>query len=536
MPLFAMSRWLGTWCRRIDERFYVILAVSIAVLVCVDVTVTHLIGGMDASMYDKLIRYRLSSPAASPSIVIVDIDERSLARVGSEQGRWPWPRDVLAEAIAAIAEAGPQAVFVNVLFSEPDPGHADADRALQEVSAAYPAIVYPFVRLPAGNDRHSQLDAARLPNARPMAGRGTAPDPVAAILPAFASLQRSLGAANLSPDNDGIIRSYDYWLETQGHALPSAAAAMLLAANLDAPQPGDGSGNRLNWRNKRGGYTRVSFADLYDAMRGTGPFDARLFERKLVLVGASAAGISVIKPTSAAAATDDNLIIATAIDDALQGTALRQLPMVISVALALALLALLAWAFVAQINQATIDTTFAVAQVGLIVVTFVSVSYTTLVLDMTLPFKVALSYFVIARSFHSAKYASQRGVARFWDTAEALRAERAVLIASAGGADNRRVITRVRRSLERELGYERVLHLADFIDRGTFLGQNIGDIELVVGFLHDTASSASVPLPEEVQAAGFKVLEVDLSGKGVEDSREALWHAVVSSVFAAGET
>jgi CHASE2 domain-containing sensor protein len=527
----ALSRWLGTWTRRVDGRFYVLLALVVAAVIVVDFTFTQLIGALDGTKYDKLIQYRLSSPAASPDIVIVDVDERSLAIVGVEHGRWPWPRDVLAEAIATIAEARPKALFVNVIFSEPDHVHPDADRVLQEVSAAYPGIVYPFVRLPAANDRHSQLDAIRLPGARPLDGADGAPDPVAVVLPAFADLQRRVGAANLYQDSDGIVRSYEYWLRTSAHALPSAAAAMLLAAGIEPPPPGDGLPPRLNWRNKRGDYPRVSFADLYDGMRGQGAFDARRFAGKLVVLGVSAPGIAVTKATSASIATDDNEIIATALDDAISGTALRQISPAVNVTVAVVLIALLAWAFVAQVDQAKVDSAFAAAQTGLIAITFLSVSYLTVVLDMTLPFKAAMAYYVVARSFYSARHASQRGVAEFWDTAEALRADRAVLVASAGGAVGRRVTARVRKALERALGYERVLHLSGFIDRGTFLGQSIGDTELVIGFLHGDDRSVVDTLPVEVRTADFKVIEVDLGGKGVEESREALWHAVVSSVF-----
>jgi CHASE2 domain-containing sensor protein len=516
-----------------DERFYVLLAVVIAAVILVDFTFTQLIGALDGTKYDKLIHYRLASPAASPDIVIVDIDERSLAIVGAQRGRWPWPRDVLAEAIATIAEAGPRALFVNVIFSEADPAHPDADRALQEVAAAYPFIVHPFVRLPPENDRHSQLDASRLPNARPLAGRGVVPDPVAVVLPAFADLQRNLGAANLYQDDDGIIRSYEYWLHTDAHALPSAATAMLLAARAEAPPSGDGLLPRLNWRNKRGDYERVSFADLYDGIRGKQGFDATRFAGKFVVLGASAAGIAVVKATSAEIATDDNTIIATALDDALSGTALKQVPPAINVALAVLLIAVFAWAFVAQVDQATVDSVFAIAQASLVAITFVSVSYMTVILDMTLPFKAAAAYFVVARSFHAAKYASQRGVARFWDTAQAQRADRAVVIASQGVAENRRTMTRVRRILERGIGYERVLHVSDFIDRGTFLGHKIGDIELIVGFLDNTDTTTVASLPQELRGPGFEVIEVDLAGKGVEESREALWHTVVAGVFAA---
>jgi CHASE2 domain-containing sensor protein len=516
-----------------DERFYVLLAVVIAATILVDFTFTRLIGALDGTKFDQLIHYRLASPVASPDIVIVDIDERSLASVGAERGRWPWPRDVLAEAIATIAEAGPRALFVNVIISEPDPANPDADRTLQEVGAAYPRVVYPFVRLPAENDRHSQLDAAQLPNARPLAGRGLVPDPVAVVLPAFADLQGNLGAANLYQDADGIIRSYEYWLHTDAHALPSATTAMLLAAGAELPPSGPGPLPRLNWRNKRGDYVRVSFADLYDGIHGRQALDAMQFSGKFVVLGASAAGIAVVKATSAEIATDDNTIIATALDDALSGTALRQVPPAVNVVLACALIALFAWGFVAQVDQAKVDTVFALAQASLVAITFISVSYTTVILDMTLPFKAAAAYFVVARSFHAAKHASQRGVARFWDAAHAQRADRAVVIASQGDAESRLAMARVRKALEREIGFPQVLHLSDFIDRSTFLGHQVGDIELIVGFLEQDASSALATLAGEARAPGLNVIEVDLSGKDVEASREALWHAVVAGVFAA---
>ncbi len=527
----TLSRRLGTLARRFDKRFYVLLALAVVAVIVVDFTFTQWIGALDGTKYDTLVHYRLSSPAAASDIVIVDIDERSLATVGLEQGRWPWPRDVLAEAIATIAEARPKALFVNVLFSEPDPAHPDADRALREVAESYPFVVFSFVRLPPANDRHSQLDASRLPLARPLDDAAPGPDPVAAIVPPFAEMQRHLGAANLLQDDDGIVRSYEYWLATQRHVLPSAVAALLVAAGVEPPRAGQETLPRLNWRNKRGGYERVSFADLYSGMKGRRELGAGVFAGKYVVLGASAPGISVTRATSASIATDDNDIVATALDDALHGTGLRQIPPVVHVALAVVLVGLLAWAFVAQVDQGLVDTAFAMAQASLLAITYLSVSYLTVVLDMTLPFKAAMSYFVVARSLHAAKHASQRGVAEFWDTAEALRADRAVVIASAGGVAGHRLLTRVRRTLERELGYERVLYLADFIDRGTFLGQNVGDTELVVGFLHGDDRKAVEALPSGLDADGLKLVEVDLQAQDVEQSRETLWQAVVSSIF-----
>lgn len=527
----SLSRRFGTWARRFDKRFYALLALVIGAGVVVDFTFTQWVGALDGTKYDKLIQYRLSSPAASTDIVIVDIDERSLATVGLQYGRWPWPREVLAEAIATIDGARPRALFVNVLFSEPDLANPEGDRLLQEVSASSRSVVYPFVRLPVASDRHSQLDASRIPAARPRQGSVSSPDPVAVVLPAFAELQGRLGASNLHQDSDGIVRSYQYWLPTAAHMLPSAATAMVITAGGEPPAVTAGVLPRLNWRNKQGGHARVSFADLYAGMRGERGFDLQRLAGKYVILGASAPGISVTKATSASIATDDNEIVATALDDAISGTALRQIAPWVHVLVAIVLVGLIGWAFVAQVDQSRLDSVFAVAQASLLAITFVSVSYLTVVLDMTLPFKAAMAYFVVARSFYAAKHASQRGVAEFWDTAEALRADHAVLVASRGGADAHRALARVRSVLEGALGYERVLHMADFIDRGTFLGHDIADTELVVGFLHEDDRPAIPLAAPDVQVEGLKVVQVDLRDKGVAESREALWQAVVASVL-----
>ena len=46
----------------------------------------------DAGSLDFAMDWRLSSPEANHDIVIIDIDERSLAIMAEEYGRWPWPR------------------------------------------------------------------------------------------------------------------------------------------------------------------------------------------------------------------------------------------------------------------------------------------------------------------------------------------------------------------------------------------------------------------------------------------------------------
>lgn len=47
---------------------------------------------------------------------VVDIDETSLA----EYGQWPWPRDLMAQLVDRLTEAGAAVIAFDVLFAEPD--------------------------------------------------------------------------------------------------------------------------------------------------------------------------------------------------------------------------------------------------------------------------------------------------------------------------------------------------------------------------------------------------------------------------------
>jgi adenylate cyclase len=74
--------------------------------------------------YQKLIpRKRDSAPAA-----VVAIDEAAL----DARGQWPWPRNVLADLLRAIAQAGPAAIGVDLLLVEPDRSVSGADAALAQ--------------------------------------------------------------------------------------------------------------------------------------------------------------------------------------------------------------------------------------------------------------------------------------------------------------------------------------------------------------------------------------------------------------------
>jgi len=503
----------------------------LGLFVIADFSLKGMYGARGADVDDQLLDWRLSSPSPSSDILIVDIDERSIERVGREQGRWPWTRAVLAEALANISEVGPKAVLLNVHVSERDMRDPAGDEALAEVAAAYDRIVFPFIRLSPDNDPVSQLEAASVPGARPLGEGASGPSTVAAVMPMFASLQRNIGASNLMTDGDGIVRRYQYWLPAGGYYLPSTVASVVRLAGGDVA-PGEEQSSKLNWRNKRGDYTRVSFAELYEDMRGSGTFDWRRFEGKIVIIGASAPGISTIKPTAVATTVDDNTIIATAIDDALSGTALRVTSPLFGVVVALIMLALLSRAFLIGTDQGMITRVFTIGQSVLVVVTFFSLSYSNFVIDMTLPFKVGLAYFAVAKTYYGAQHATERGFERFWDASRVREAETVIIMLfDMNRPGSRQLITKVRRQLEREVSWEAVLHVNDFVDGRTFLGAGMTQVELLLAFLSPNLSAADLKSVQSAKDERFKVVQVSIKDLDERQCRAVVWRKVVDNVL-----
>lgn len=76
-------------------------------------------------------RLRLRGPLRPhPDIVIVAIDERSIAALG----RWPWRRGVHARLVRILKRAGARAVALDIFFTEPSSKGDDASlaRAMRE--------------------------------------------------------------------------------------------------------------------------------------------------------------------------------------------------------------------------------------------------------------------------------------------------------------------------------------------------------------------------------------------------------------------
>ncbi len=113
----------------------VILALVGAALLSAFLWTTQLGLGVDQRLHDQLTRNQngptpAANSLASQGIVLVDIDEPSLAQLGP----WPWPRTVLAELATKIRQRGATLQVWDLFLSEKLAGDAALEQALKEAN------------------------------------------------------------------------------------------------------------------------------------------------------------------------------------------------------------------------------------------------------------------------------------------------------------------------------------------------------------------------------------------------------------------
>ena len=162
---------------------------------------TELPQRLDYWLYDQAIT---SNPLeASDEVVLVTIDELSLNRLG----RWPWPRNLHAELIAKLNEAGAKTIVFDILFAEPSPD----DQQLAEQMRSHGNVILPVYLSPPTSQ---YLLSEQLP------------------VGVLASAAAGLGHAHVELDSDGVARGL-YLFNGLGNQLwPSLA----LAASGVGPQ------------------------------------------------------------------------------------------------------------------------------------------------------------------------------------------------------------------------------------------------------------------------------------------------------------
>jgi len=336
-----------------------------------------LVGRLEAILYDT--RLQLTMPrAADPRIVVVDIDERSLA----VEGRWPWRRDRLGLFLDLLFDKYKVSVVgFDVVFAERD--ESSGLRVLQELAAKELAGVPGFEATLKSLEPELQFDrifAARM-QGRPVvlgyyftqgpedsANRaGVLPPPVlpkgvfsgrniqvtrwtgyGANLPELQAAAASAGHINPLPDSDGVTRRVPMLAEAaEGYYEPLSLAVVRLFLGSPEVRPGFTTARGwsrdypgLEWLDVgprripvdrevaalvpyRGGERTFKYVSATDVLEGrTEPSD---LEGKIVLVGTSAPGLLDLRSTPVGGVYPGVEIHANLISGMLEGT-IKQMP------------------------------------------------------------------------------------------------------------------------------------------------------------------------------------------------------------------
>jgi CHASE2 domain-containing sensor protein len=389
----------GFLARKLSHNFYLHLAGVFSLFALVDVLFIHQIVDMRQKSYDLVVKNRIVKPDADAQIVIVDVDEKSLAAMAQEYGRWPWPRQVLGEFVENLNAQAPKAIVFDVLFSDPDVFNPDSDAYFNDAIAATPNVFFPYLRLPAKDDPLSKVGPDAVPGAikTPLAESGRT---LAIVLPHFKAALDSgrLGAFNIDPDADGIVRAYPVWLDAYGWRLPSLPARVGQELGYQAPVR---QSILLNWRGKPFSYKYASFSDVYsDMLRKDKQRPQDEFEDKIVLIGSTAAGLADIKPTSMSKQFPGVEIMATAIDNIKHDDHIRvpasRWPYLL---VALAILWGTALAFYRNVEPDLFARVFGLSQIGLLVISYLSINFTNFFFNLTGPVFLGFIYFSIAKVY-----------------------------------------------------------------------------------------------------------------------------------------
>ena len=231
---------------------------------------------LEKRLLDFSFQIRGAEPA-SPDIVIIEINDQSLKRLGT----WPWPRSYHGQILKILNTAKPSVIFFDMIFSEKSNLQHDQllAGAIQEAGNVVLAYYFPA----------AQPKEMKLPDALP--------------IPLLREHAKALGFVNSFPDADGYVRRYVLRFVYEGKSYYHSTLAVLVVhlgwsqEKLDS-FPFDGT--MINFP---GPYNQFRILPYEEIVASWGhPWGKPLYESlrgKIILIGHTATGTAMdLKPTA----------------------------------------------------------------------------------------------------------------------------------------------------------------------------------------------------------------------------------------------
>jgi adenylate cyclase len=404
-----LSTVLSAVGRRLDLILPLLVLIAALVVRVYEPPLVERLRNLAFDSYQRL----MPRPVGDAPVRIIDIDEASLEKIG----QWPWPRDILAQLVDRLSEAGAAAIAFDVLFAEPDrlspqnllqrwQHNADIAR-LGEVIGKLPDpdaelakslgkanSVVPFALIEGPGRGTPELKAGfavagddALPFAPAFTGAVT-------TLPALEKAAKGNGSVTSIPDADGIIRRIPLIFRLGDKLYPSLAGEALRVAQPDANSyvikssgasgegafgaqtginhirvgqfiaPTDEHGRVLLWDS---GSHAARFFPAWSVL--SRQFVPGAFEGQIVLIGTSVEGLKDVKSTPLSGAMPGVEIHAQLLEQMINGQFLERPDWALAAELALMILLGIVLIFVLRLAgpiwSAAVGLAFAVGAVAI---------------------------------------------------------------------------------------------------------------------------------------------------------------------------
>lgn len=264
-PSGQPSAFWGDLHRRTNAEWVIVCAALVLLTLLLSLSSRHTgLQRLDFALYDMTLA-ATSPRTADPDIIIVAIDDGSIEHLG----HWPWRRTVHAQLLQRLGLA--RAVAMDILFTDPQPQYPQDDDALSQAMAAHGRVLLPKV----------------------VSASGTL-TPLSHLQQAAAGV----GAINVWPDSDGIVRAIDLApVDAQGQRQKHLVLAMLETAqspdSASRPTALPSHGPRLlPYAGPPGHYRFVSYAAVLEGL-----IPPETFRDKFVFVGTWGTGLGDTFPT-----------------------------------------------------------------------------------------------------------------------------------------------------------------------------------------------------------------------------------------------
>lgn len=292
----------------------------------IDIYFPSFVNSIDNKIKDYMFILR-GPQKNSNSVVIVDIDEESLSKLG----QWPWPRDKIAKILENLALANVGAIGLDIVFAETDQSSPSKvlkelnikvnnvpnfDEELNYVVQNTPTILgYQFQLTPTKFIKRESIDIPAIIVEKNKAdGKEYLIEAKGTILnhPSLQESGYSSGFFNNIPDSSGVIRSVPLIIKYDDQLYPSLALEIVRASmNIDTVYvnystlgveniqignfiiPTDRNGRFIvNFIGKKNSFKYYSASDIY-----ANNFNKDEFEGKIVIIGTTASGLNDLRAT-----------------------------------------------------------------------------------------------------------------------------------------------------------------------------------------------------------------------------------------------